>query len=121
MLGLVLWVIKCTQILPKLELLYGLYLSVIGGVEVSLCCSNVRMTQKTLNRLEVNPFIQKSRGKGVPGYVRMDSFANQSPFCHRFNQAINSLWGKASLFIGSMLAQGVEHRIIRTDSVLRSL
>ena len=87
---------------------------------ISLLC-DVRMTQKILNCLEVNPFIQKSRSKGVTGYVWMDSFANQSLSCDLFDKAIQSLWCKSSLFIRSMLAQGIEHWIIRVNPILRSL
>ena len=104
-----------------MELLYGFHFTVISSVKIVLCCADMGMTHQSLNGFEVNPFVQKSSGEGMAGYVRVDSFSYQSPFCHRFNQTIHRLWSKASLFVGSMLPQGIEDWMLRINTILRSL
>ena len=118
---LMVWVIKDIEILPKLELLYSFHFAVISSVKIGLCGTDMGMAHESLNSFKVNPFVQKSSGKGMAGYVRVDSFVDERLFCHRLNQTIHRLWSKASLFIGSMLSQGIEHWMLRINTILRSL
>ena len=70
------WVIKDIEILPKLELLYSFHFAVISSVKIVLCGTDMGMAHESLNSFEVNPFVQKSSGKGVAGHVRVDSFVD---------------------------------------------
>ena len=116
-----LWVIKCTQILPKLQTLDGLNLSVIGAVEIRLRSADMGMAHQSLNGSKVVPIIQEGSRKGVPHYVRMNPLLDQSLFGQGFDKAIDCLWCKGSLLIGSMLPQGVEYGMIRAGSITTGL
>ena len=66
---------------------------------------------------EVISLIQQGSGKGMPNHVRMNPFLDQSLFRQRFDEAINSLWGKWFFFIGAMFSQGVEYRMVRVTPI----
>jgi hypothetical protein len=54
---------------PRIEGSDRLYLPVVSAVKISLRGSYMRMAHRSLNRPEIIPVIQKSRGKGVTDNV----------------------------------------------------
>src|SRR5208337_1954371 len=57
----------------------------------------------------------------MPHHVRMNPLLDQSFFGQGFDKAIDCLWCKGSLLIGSMLPQGVEYGMIRAGPITAGL
>ena len=70
------------------------------------------MAHQRLNGFKVIPVIQKGRGEGMPHHMGMNPLLDQGLFCHGFDKAVNSLWGKIPFLIWSMLPQGIEEGMI---------
>ena len=79
------------------------------------------MAHQSLDGSKIIPIIQKGRGKGMPHHVRMNPLLDQSLFGQGFDKAIDCLWCKGSLLIGSMLPQGVEYGMIRASPITAGL
>ncbi len=102
---------------PKLEALNRLHLPVVRAMKIRLRSTNVGMAHENLRGRQVVPMIQKGSGKGVPHYVRVNSFLDQSLFYHRFDQAVNCLGSQTPFLVRTIFLHCLEERMIWICSI----
>ena len=105
----------------KLQLIDRFEFLIVTGVEISFRSPNMGMTQKALNRPEIDASVQEGGSECVPHSVGRYPLPNEGFLAGPFDQTVDRPGSERNHPMRTMLSQGVENGVIGVRFILSRL